>query len=122
MKKGFFDQNDDQWIVPITDKYGKSLDFHKSKVHTASDKTDRKRKLHFKVKRLAWCQQSNAPGKVIILEEIEWESDKRIELRMAYYTTSKTGHWWWGQFALMIPRKDLEELLRYGRDKGLLSS
>jgi hypothetical protein len=56
------------------------------------------------------------------LEEIEWESDKRIELRMAYYTTSKTGHWWWGQFALMIPRKDLEELLRYGRERGLLSS
>ena len=121
MRKGFFDSNDEHWIVPITDKYEKSLDFHKNKVHTARDKTDRKRKLHFKVKRLAWCQQSNAPNKVIILEEIEWESDKRLELRMGYFTTSKAGHWWWGQFALMIPRKDLEELLRFGAQKGLLS-
>jgi hypothetical protein len=122
MRMGFFDSNDEHWIVPIADERGKSLDFHKSKVHTARDKIDITRKLHFRVKRLVWCQQSNAPNKFIILEEIEWESDKRTELRMAYYTTSRTGHWWWGQFAVMIPRKDLEELLRFGREKELLSN
>ena len=121
MKKGFFDQNDDHWIVPIADKHGNNLNLHKNRVHSARHKYDREKKLQFNVKRLVWCQQSDAPSKIIVLEEIEWESDKRTELRMAYYTTSKTGHWWWGQFALMIPRKDLEELLRYGREKGLLS-
>jgi hypothetical protein len=122
MKKGFFDQNDDHWIVPIADKHGNNLDLHKNRVHSARHKYDREKKLQFNVKRLVWCQQSNALSKIIVLEGIEWESDKRTELRMAYYTTSRTGHWWWGQFALMIPREDLEELLRYGREKGLLSN
>lgn len=122
MKKGFFDENDDHWIVAIADKHGNNLNLHKKRVHSARHKYDREKKLQFKVKRLVWCQQSDVPSKVIILEEIEWESDKRTELRMGYYATSRTGHWWWGQFALMIPRKDLEELLRYGREKGLLSN
>ena len=120
MKKGFFDYDNDHWIVPIADKHGNSLNLHKSRMHTARHKQDRNRKLQFRVKRLVWGQQSDAPRKIIILEEIEWESGK-VELRLGYYTTSKTGHWWWGQFALMIPRKDLEELLRYGVQKGLLS-
>jgi len=121
MKKGFFDQKDEHWIVPIADKHGNNLNLHKNSVHSARHKYDKEKKLQFSVKRLVWCQQSSAPSKVIVLEEIEWDSDKRTELRMGYYTTSRTGHWWWGQFALMIPKKDLEELLRYGREKGLLS-
>jgi hypothetical protein len=121
MKKGFFDKNDGQWVIPIADKHGNYLDLRKGRVHTARHKYDIKEKIRFKVKRTLWCQQSDEPEKIIILEEIEWESNKKTELRIGYYTTSKTGHWWWGQFALMIPQKDLEELLRYGREKGFLS-
>lgn len=121
MKKGYFDKNDDHWVIPIPDKHEKHLNLHKDRVHTAKDKYDPKKKLQFEVKRLVWGQQSDAPRKIIVLEEIEWKPNKRIELRMAYYTTSKTGHWWWGQFALMIPKEDLEELLRFARKNGVLS-
>jgi len=43
------------------------------------------------VNRLVWAQQSTAPEKIIVLEEIVWP-DKRVELRLGYYTTSRTGH------------------------------
>lgn len=121
MRMGYFDRKDDRWVIPIPDKHGKHLDLHKDRVHTAKDKYDRNKKLHFEVKRLVWGQQSDYPEKIIVLEEIEWESNRKIELRIGYYTTSKTGHWWWGQFALMIPKEDFQELLRYGREKGVLS-
>lgn len=121
MRKGFFDENNDEWITGIADKHGKHLDLHKGRVHTARHKYNRERKLQFEVRRLVWCQQSDAPKKIILLEEIKWKSSKKTELRFGYYTTSKTGHWWWGQFALMIPKEDLEELLEYGRERGLLS-
>ena len=68
------------------------------------------------VNRLVWAQQSTAPEKIIVLEEIVWH-DKRVELRLGYYTTSRTGHWRWGQFASMIPKDNLRELLMYARDK-----
>lgn len=120
MKKGYFDKNDEQWIIRIPDEYGNPLNLHKNRAHAAKDKNNKNKKLPFEVKRLVWGQQSDAPRKIIVLEEIEWKSNKKTELRLAYYTTSKTGHWWWGQFALMIPKPDFKELCKYGREKGLL--
>ena len=80
-------------------------------MHTAREKYSGEKK-QFLVRKLVWAQQSDDPEKIIVLEEIVWREEHRIELRLAYYTTSKTGPWWWGQFAIMIPKKDLEELLR----------
>lgn len=116
MKKGYFGQTDTQWIIPIADKHGKYLKIRKEGV--ATDKYTGQKK-PFSVQQLIWAQQSDDPEKIIVLQEIVW-SNQRSELRLGYYTTSRTGHWWWGQFALMIPRKDLEEILAYAKDKRML--
>lgn len=120
MKKGFFDKNNDEWVIPITDRKGKKLNLKKGRMHTARDKYSQKVK-RFQVRKLVWGQQSDNPEKIIVLEEIVWD-DNRHELRLGYYTTSKSGHWWWGQYALMIPQKDLEEILRYAMDKRMLNN
>lgn len=118
MNKGYFDNNIDKWIVPVADGHGNYFTIKKNGL--AKDKYRSEEKKQFQVRKLVWAQQSDAPDKIIVLEEIMW-ADKRTELRLGYYTTSKTGHWWWGQYALMIPRKDLEELLEYAKEKRLLS-
>lgn len=118
MNKGYFDRNTDEWIVPIADKHGNSL--HLRKDGLARNKYSHKEKTQFQVQKLVWAQQSDYPEKIIILEEIVW-ADNRTELRLGYYTTSRTGHWWWGQYAVMIPKKDLEELLAYAVEKQILS-
>jgi len=119
MKKGFFDQSHSEWIVSIPDKQGKLLNLQKGKIHTARDKYDDKKKKQFTVEKLVWAQQSNNPEKIILLEELVW-SDKRTELRLGYYTTDRYGRWAWGQFALMIPKNDFEELLTFAQEKQIL--
>ncbi len=118
--KGYFGEKDTNWIVPITDRVGNRLDLKKGRIHYARDKLTGEQKA-FEVKRLVWAQQSDCPEKIIVLEEIVFSDDGGHGLRLGYYTTSRTGHWWWGQYALMIPREDLEELLIYARDNNMLS-
>jgi len=120
LEKGHFDSRDSEWIIHIKDRHGNPLDLKKGKVHYARDKLDRSNRLEFIVNRVVWGQQSNVPEKVIVIEEIQWLSDNRTEIRFGYYIFSKTGHWWWGQSALMIPKRDLRELLRYAEEKEML--
>lgn len=119
MLKGYFYEKDTNWVVPIERK-GKMIVLKKE--HTARDKITGEKNA-FSVKRVIWTQQSNDPEKIIILEEFVWESGKRkgeTYFRIGYYTTAKSGAWWWGQFALMIPENDFEELLTYAREKNML--
>lgn len=72
------------------------------------------------MEKLIWAQQSDKQEKIILLEEIVWTTDKRTELRLGYYTTDRYGSWSWGQFALMIPKVDFEELLAFAKEKRIL--
>ena len=80
----------------------------------------KKDKLSYEIGKVVWGQQSNAPDKVILIEELLW-GDGRKELRFCYRTqTHKKGVWWWGQSALMVPLHDIEELLQLAKENGLI--
>jgi hypothetical protein len=122
MRKGYFDQSDSGWIIPITDKYGHPLDLGKDRTRSAKIKEEPEKKIYFTVERCAWIQQSDLGDKIIVLQMLRFEEKRGLrnkrEIRFCYYTTSRTGHWWWGQFAVMIPQSDFEELLDLAREKG----
>jgi len=81
MMKGYFDENyDANWVVPIADKKGKYLNLQKGRKHFAGHKYSSEKK-EFQVQKLMWAQQSDYPGKIIVLEEIVW-FNKRTEFRM----------------------------------------
>lgn len=119
MMKGCFLEKDEVREIPIKDKTGKKL---RLKLEGSSTPKGRlkKEKLHYKISKVVWGQQSNALDKVILIEELLW-SDGRKELRFCYKTqTAKKGLWWWGQFALMVPVEDIEELLQLAKENGLI--
>jgi hypothetical protein len=76
--------------------------------------------------------QANYPQKIFIVERlrlVEVEGDRlreggaqegHREYRLGYYTVSRTGKWWWGQFAPFIPEDDLWPLLDEARRDGTL--
>ncbi len=89
--------------------------------------------------REAWIfmKQNNHPNKVFILERLkkhllEGESaysdmgtkTGEIEYRFGYYILGQIGkmkdRWTWGQFCPLIPKEDLDRLLRLARDKGVI--
>jgi hypothetical protein len=120
MLKGCFLEKDTIREIPIKDKTGKNLLLKLGGSSIPKGKT-RKDRLDYKISKVVWGQQSNAPDKVILIEELLWE-DNRKELRFCYRTQDhKKGRWWWGQFALMVPVQDIEELLKLARENGLIS-
>lgn len=66
--------------------------------------------------------QSTARHKVICFQKIRFEKDGRIEFRFGYYMigvkAGAKGRWVWGQYALLIPKKDLLALLREAKSRG----
>jgi len=81
--------------------------------------------------------QSSNQQKILVLERLTWDrfvpsspgnepsrnmSADEIEYRLGYFIVSRTGKWWWGQFAAMIPAEDLEPLLDKAREEGTLLS
>jgi hypothetical protein len=80
----------------------------------------------YSIDRLVWGLPSDNPEKVVMVQELRWK-DERKELRFCYYTvsseTNKTrkGVWTWGQYALITPKEDIEELLRYATEMEMLS-
>lgn len=66
--------------------------------------------------------QSTSPNKYIVLQKIEIEEDRVIEFRLGYYMIGELqgarGKWVWGQFCLLIPERDLVEILDEARRKG----
>lgn len=127
MNKGFLGTEDyegsGRWKyreVPIKDKVGRNLRLWNmgAVIPKGKSKSDI---LHYKAERLVWGQQSDDPEKVSIIEELLWD-DGRKELRFCYRTMSaKKGAWTWGQYALIAPKTDIEELLNLAAVKGMLS-
>lgn len=78
-------------------------------------------------------EQSNHPMKVAVLmrlklihvigERFHGEACAKVgatEYRLGYYIVARNGRWWWGQYALLLPREDLLPLLRKARSEGTL--
>jgi len=67
-------------------------------------------------------KQSHNDHKIITLQRIQFESDGRIELRLAYYTIGKLpkmkGKWVWGQYATLLPAKDFVWLYKRAKRMG----
>ena|SRR5271157_4668406 len=66
--------------------------------------------------------QSTYSGKILCLQLLQFENDKRIELRLVYYIIGKKpkmkGKWVWGQYASMMPQKDFQVLIAKAKKKG----
>jgi hypothetical protein len=72
---------------------------------------------------LTMRQQHNEPLKVYLVERLRLErfegeqfrsTEARVgdvQIRFGYHTVSRTGKWWWGQYAPFIPEADLQPLL-----------
>jgi hypothetical protein len=79
-------------------------------------------KQHFVILDEVTQVQSTYPGKVIYLQRIQFESDGRIELRLAYYIIGKkpkmADKWVWGQYATMMPAKDFQTIVAQATKKG----
>ena len=43
-----------------------------------------------------------------------------IEYRLGYYTIARNGHWWWGQYAQIIPAPDLKQLFTKALEEGTI--
>ncbi len=72
-------------------------------------------------------QQTNAPHKYFVLDLmlLHWKQERtrKKELRIGYYILGKKktvfNKWMWGQYAPLIPPRDLRNLLRKAKNKGL---
>jgi hypothetical protein len=119
MIKGYFLEEDKVREIPIKDRTGKNLHLKLEGSVTPKGKL-KKDKLHFKISKVVWGQQSNDQTKIILIEELVWD-DGRKELRFGYRPqTHEKGLWWWGQSALMAPVNDIKELLQLAKEKGLI--
>jgi hypothetical protein len=66
--------------------------------------------------------QHNAKNeKLIYLQKLRHESDRRLEYRFTYYMKGSKGRmkgrWVFGQYSLMIPATDLKRILAEARKK-----
>lgn len=119
MIKGYFDESNQEWIIPIKDKTGKLLDLKKDKIHKARDKTNPNKINNFRIKRIVWRQQSGRHEKVNFIAEILW-SDGNVSCWLCYYIFNRYGKWAFGQYGPMIPITDFKELYEYACEKGIL--
>jgi hypothetical protein len=119
MNKGYFDESNKGWVIPIKDQRGRPLDIKKDKIHQARDKSNPSKKFSFKFRKLVWGQQTDVPEKVNFIAEILWR-DGDISCWLCYYIFNRNGNWAFGQYGPMMPITDLKELYEYARQKGVL--
>lgn len=66
-------------------------------------------------------RQSSARSKTIVLQKIRRASNGRIEFRLGYYMIGvkprMAGKWTWGQYATLIPARDLKALITRARQR-----
>lgn len=129
MKKDFIPAATQIKEIPIKDRTGKTLVL-KNHGGASQKGKPKKNKNPFDIGNVVWGQQSGteADPKIIVVQEILWKDGSgRKELRFGYFTlTSENakkhkGVWWWGQSALMVPVGDIQELLKFAEEKGLLT-
>ena len=81
-----------------------------------------KDKIHFRILDEVVHIQSDCPTKAIYLQKVEFEEDKRVELRLGYYIIGKKpgmlGKWVWGQYATFMPVGDFAEVVKKAEAKG----
>jgi hypothetical protein len=77
--------------------------------------------------RSIYLVQSNFPLKMFVFQETFMEGAKEPEIRLGYYlvspmTLKREGRikLVWGQYNPNIPKKDLVELMRIAREKGII--
>ena len=115
------DSKDKIWEIPVKDRLGKNLILTKRRGSVIPKGKSAQDRLWFNIDRLVWGRQSDYSDKVIFIEELNWEHDKRKELRFGYRTLShKKATWHWGQSALIAPLSDVQELLSYAVKKGMI--
>jgi len=125
MNKGYFSAEtpSQDRKIPIKDRNGKGKELILNDWVSITPK-GKKEKESIKIGRVVWGQQSGtseANPKVILIEELFWNNGRRA-LRFGYRTvTHEKKLWWWGEYALMAPTEDIEELLKLAKEKGLLS-
>lgn len=65
------------------------------------------------------------PKKAIYLQMLQFEDDRRREMRLCYYMIGHNGRgkgkWLYGQFATMILKEDFEYIISKAREKGWIS-
>jgi hypothetical protein len=121
MIKGCFLESDKVREVPLVDGAGKRL-LLKLSGSAAQKGKPKASKINYKINKVVWGKQSNVQDKIILIEELVFDDDRK-ELRFSYYMQRhKDGRWAWGQFALMVPPEDIEELLILAREKGLMKN
>ena len=80
------------------------------------------RVLHYTITDEISQPQSDQPEKVLCLHRIEFDEDKRVQVRVGYYIIGKKpkmlGKWVWGQFAALMPLSDFQALIRRAQERG----
>jgi hypothetical protein len=97
-----------------------------------ADDIGRAGRVVWKREQLTMRVQHNDPLKVYLVERLclkcfEGEQFRPtgakvddVQIRLGYYIVSRTGKWWWGQFAPFIPEADLQPLLRQAVADGTI--
>ena len=109
--------NDEQKLINILERKKKRIG------HMKFPPNDQK--IPFKIKDYVYLQQSTFKDKYFVLDLIELQFDApKEEIRIGYYIKGKMprmkGKWVWGQYCPIIPREDLEELLKKARKNGII--
>ena len=66
-------------------------------------------------------QRGGKKNKVIVFQKLRFEDNNRQEFRFGYYMLGvkkgAKGRWVWGQYCLLIPKRDLRALIRKAKKK-----
>jgi hypothetical protein len=93
---------------------------------------DQQATLTWVVEEITLRRQHNLPTKVLSVErwrladivgELFYEGGARpgdVEYRLAYLRLTQNGQWGFGRSAVLIPRDDLQPLLRQAREEGTI--
>ena len=80
---------------------------------------------HWQIQDEIILPQKDAKGKIIVLQKMECQEDRRVEFRFGYYMIGvkpkAKGRWVWGQFCLFIPKEDLIVLLKEAQSRKWLN-
>jgi hypothetical protein len=100
----------------------------KTRIMKFPTKSGRIEKRECKILNYVIHRQGNAPHKYFVLDllQLSWDKEKarKKELRLGYYILGKRkkvfNKWVWGQYAPLIPLRDLRILLHKAKNKGLI--
>lgn len=110
-------------------KFEDKIEELKSKKHVTETQpwSEPPKKMKRKVGRFVTLRQSNYPYKMFVLQEVYLRDENEPEIRLGYYivspkTLKQKGEvrLVWGQYNPNIPKKDLIELLKKAKEKGII--